>query len=88
MAVMAPGKGKGPGPSASITFGQKIGMRAKSSRRGRVLKRTTPHQTRREPSISEPMTIGMVRQQAEACLTLAGRLGSRGIATPPVSGID
>jgi hypothetical protein len=34
------------------------------------------------------MTIGMVRQQAEACLTLAGRLGSRGIATPPVSGMD
>jgi hypothetical protein len=44
--------------------------------------------TRREPSISEPMTIGMVRQPAEACLTLAERLGSHGVATPPISGIN
>jgi hypothetical protein len=34
------------------------------------------------------MTIGMVRQQAEACRTLAGRLGSHGIAISPVSGKD
>jgi hypothetical protein len=34
------------------------------------------------------MTIGMVRQQAEACRILAGRLGSHGITMSPASGID
>jgi hypothetical protein len=35
------------------------------------------------------MTIGMVvRQQADAWLTLAGRLGSHGLAMPPVADID
>jgi hypothetical protein len=34
------------------------------------------------------MTIGMVRQPAEACLTLAERLGSHSVATPPISGIN
>jgi hypothetical protein len=34
------------------------------------------------------MTIGMLRQPAEACLTLAERLGSHGVATPPISEIN
>ena len=85
MAVLKPGTPMG--LDGAITFGQKTGTRAKSSRRGRILKRTTTL-TRREPSISEPMTIGMVRQPAEACLTLAERLGSHSVATPPISGIN
>jgi hypothetical protein len=43
--------------------------------------------TRREPSISGPMIIG-VRQQAEACGTLVGRLGNHGMAMSLFSGID
>jgi hypothetical protein len=75
MAIMVPCKGKEIGPSATITLGQKIGMQVKSSRRNSVLKRKSSDSRRREPSISESMTIGMVRQPAGACLTRVDRLG-------------
>jgi hypothetical protein len=81
MAVMVPDNGKEIDPSPTITLGQKIGMPAKSSRRRGILKRTTPLQESAEPSISEPMIVGMVAA-SWACRILAG------MAMSPFAGID
>jgi hypothetical protein len=89
MAAMVPSIGKETTPTATITLGQIIGMQFKSTRRESVLKRTNRLPRRREAGISEPMTIETVRQQAGACLTLAGeRPGGGGVAVSLLSGMD